>query len=725
MGHLIEKARNPELRWKILIGLSLAVLTMMIYGQVGGFEFVRYDDDAYITENPVVGNGLSPEGIRWAFTSFEKGNWHPLSWLSHMLDVQWFGLDAGRHHLVSLLFHVLNTLILFAVLQGMTGALWKSGFVAALFALHPLHVESVAWIAERKDVLSTFFFLLTLLAYERYARRPGWLSYGFVAVLFVLGLLSKPMVVTLPFVLLLLDFWPLRRFRSELRGVDVSADVTAGAGMISRIKANRGLFLEKISLFALSAAVCAVTVIAQQGAMKALEVVPLDFRFLNAIMAYGGYLYRGFVPVDLAVLYPYPGSIPPWQALVSAAVLIAVTALVIVRRKTPALMVGWFWYLGTLVPVIGLVQVGVQAAADRYTYIPFIGLFILLTWLADDVSARVPHRKAVLAPAALLILAGLSVATFSQTGYWANSEALFEHTLQATRDNYVIHCNLGAYLAGQGRVDDAIRHYNEALRIKPDDADTHYNLANVLARRAEYPDAVAHYREAVKSAPDYVMARNNLALCLVRASDRQAAIEQFQEILRLKPGFEPAMRNLSTLMAAQETMKKTTAGGSGPERTEGGSLQVHVRLGQEAVKRGDLDGAIVHFRSAARIAPDDPGAHIGLGLALAYRGEIDEAIRHFRLALKRDPENAEVQNSLGVALMQKGQLDEAQAHLQKAIQIDPRFAKAHNSLGVLLARKGKLDEAMDQLQETLRIDPANRDAEKNLALIRNLKAKSR
>ena len=724
MGHLIEKARNPELRWKILIGLSLAVLTMMIFMQVSGFEFVRYDDDAYITENPVVGNGLSPEGIRWAFTSFEKGNWHPLTWLSHMLDVQWFGLDAGRHHQVSLLFHILNTLILFAVLQSMTGALWKSGFVAALFALHPLHVESVAWVAERKDVLSTFFFLLTLLAYARYARRPGWWNYSFVAVLFALGLLSKPMVVTLPFVLLLLDFWPLERFRSEVRGGDESADGAAGAGMISRIKTNRGLLLEKIPLFALSAAACFVTVIAQQKAMKALEVVPLDFRILNALVAYAEYLYRGFVPVDLAVLYPYPGSIPPWQALVSAAVLIAVTALVIVRRKTPALMVGWFWYLGTLVPVIGLVQVGVQAMADRYTYIPFIGLFILLTWFVDDVSARVPHRKAVLASAALLILAGLSVATVSQTGYWVNSEVLFEHALQATKDNYVIHCNLGAYFAGQAREADAIRHYNEALRIKPDDVDTHYNLANVLARQAKCPEAIAHYREAVKNAPDSIMARNNMAICLIQTGDRQAAIEQFQEILRLKPEFEPASRNLA-MLRAQETMKKTAAAGRVSERAEGGSLREQMRLGQEAVKRGDLDNAIIHFRGAVRIDPDNPGAHVGLGLALAYKGEIDEAIRHFRAALKRDPENAEVQNSLGVALMQKGQLDEAQTHLQRAIKINPRFAKPHNSLGVLFARKGKLDEAVGQFQEALRIDPSNKDAEKNLALVQNLKAKSK
>lgn len=708
----------------VLIGLALVIVTATVYWQVGGFDFVRYDDDRYITENPIVSKGLSPEGIRWAFSSFEQSNWHPLTWLSHMLDVQWFGLDAGRHHQVNLLFHILNTLILFFVMQRMTGALWKSGFVAALFALHPLHVESVAWIAERKDVLSAFFFLLTLLAYERYARRQSPWGYLLVVVLFALGLLSKPMVVTLPFVLLLLDFWPLERFRSEFRGGDASADSTAGAGAISWIKANRGLFLEKIPLFALSAASCAVTLIAQQSAMKALEVVPLDFRILNAMVAYTEYLYRCFVPVDLAVLYPYPGSIAPWKVFASAAVLIAVTALVILRRKTPALRVGWFWYLGTLVPVIGLVQVGVQATADRYTYIPFIGLFIMLTWLVADLSAWVPHRRAVLASAAVLTLAGLSAVTVSQTGYWVNSEVLFEHTLQTTKENYVIHCNLGAYLAGQGRVDDAIRHYNEALRIKPDDGDTHYNLANVLARQAKCPEAVAHYREAVKNAPDSIMARNNMAICLIQTGDRQAAIEQFQEILRLKPEFEPARRNLAMLLA-QETMKKTAGAGRVSERAEGGSLKEQMRLGQEAVKRGDLDTAILHFREALRIDPDNPGAHVGLGLALAYKGELDEAIRHFRAALKRDPENAEVQNSLGVALMQKGQLDEAQAHLQKAIKINPRFAKPHNSLGVLFARKGKLDEAVGQFQEALRIDPSNKDAEKNLALVQNLRTKSR
>ncbi len=708
----------------VLIGLALVIVTAAVYWQVGGFEFVRWDDDKYITENPIVSHGLSPDGIRWAFSTFEQSNWHPLTWLSHMLDVQWFGLDAGRHHKVNLFFHILNTLILFIALQRMTGALWKSGFVAALFALHPLHVESVAWIAERKDLLSAFFFLLTLLAYERYARRQSPWNYLLVVVLFALGLLSKPMVVTLPFVILLLDFWPLGRFQAGTPGGSAPTGEAAGMGIVAWVKINRRLFLEKIPFLVLTTVSCIVTIAAQRSAMKALEAVPFDARVLNAIVAYAEYVYRLVVPIDLAALYPYR-SVAAGQVLGAVILLAAVTALVIYRRKNPSLMVGWFWYLGTLVPVIGLVQVGVQASADRYTYIPFIGLAILLTWLVADVSARLPCRAAVLAAGALLILAGLSAATCFQARTWANSEALFAHALHATEDNYVIHSNYGAWLAGQGRMEDAIRQYKEALRIKPDDGDARYNLANALVRQANVQGAIVQYREALKVNPDNVMARNNLALCLIQIGDRRAAIEQFQEILRQRPGFEAARQNLAMLMAAEEKATSPTRERPIPGPAVAASLEENMRLGQEAVQRGDLDGAIAHFRGAVRSNPDLPAARIGLGLALAYRGNIDEAIKQFQAALKLDPNNADVHNSLGVALMQKGQLDEAQTHLQKAIKLNPRLAKAHNSLGVLLARKGKLDEALEQFREALRIDPSNQDAEKNLALVQNLKSKSR
>jgi protein O-mannosyl-transferase len=715
---------NAELRWQILICLSLVVVTTMVYWQVGAFEFLQYDDQYYVTENPVVRNGLSLEGIRWTFHSFEQSNWHPLTWLSHMIDVELFGIDAERHHQVNFLFHILNTLLLFVLLQRMTGALWKSGFVAALFALHPLHIESVAWVAERKDLLCAFFFLLTLLAYERYARRQGLWNYILAVTLFALGLLSKPMAVTLPFILLLLDFWPLGRFQSGIPKDSVPVEQRSGKGNIALLKANRGLFLEKIPFLVLSALSCAVTIAAQRAAMRPLETVPFDARILNALVAYAEYIYRCFVPVDLAVLYPYR-SVTTGQVLVAAVLLAAITALVIYRRKTPSLMVGWFWYLGTLVPVIGLVQVGVQASADRYTYIPFIGLFIFMTWLVADLSSRFPYRAAVLSAGAFLILAGFSVGTVSQLKYWANSEALFTRALQVTRDNDVMHSNLGLWLVGQGKMEDAIGHFNDALRIKPNDGNIRYNLANALSWQAKYPEAIAQYREALKTIPDHLMARNNLALCLVQIGDRRAAIEQFEEILRLNPGFEAAQHNLAILQAAEKKAKKPTRELPSRGPADGIALEENMRLGQEAVRRGDLDSAITHFGGAVRSAPDNVSARIGFGLALAYKGEIDEAIRQFRAALKLEPNNADVHNSLGLALMQKGQLDEAQVHLQKAIKINPRLAKAHNSLGVLLARKGKLDEATEQFREALRIDPSNQDAEKNLTLVGNMKAKSR
>ncbi|HTZ38683.1 MAG TPA: tetratricopeptide repeat protein, partial [Syntrophales bacterium] len=656
--------------------------------------------------------------------SFEQGNWHPLTWLSHMLDVELFGLDAGRHHQVNLLLHILNCLILFIVLQRMTGALWKSAFVAALFALHPLHVESVAWVAERKDLLSSFFFLLALLAYARYARSRGVWDYLLVVLLFALGLLSKPMVVTFPFVLLLFDFWPLGRFTFVSQEGPVPAESSAAERVVALIQANRRLFVEKIPLLALSVILSVVTFIAQRGAMKALEAVPFDARVLNAIVAYVEYLYRFVFPVDLAALYPYQ-SVSWGQVLVAIVVLAVVTVLVVLRRKNPSLMVGWFWYLGTLVPIIGLVQVGLQASADRYTYLPSIGLFILLTWWIDEASSRLPYRAAVLSTGAFLSLAGLSVLTVTQAGTWVNSEAFFTHALQVTRGNYVIHSNYCAWLSGQGRMEEATWQCNEALRIKPDDSDARYNLANILVREAKYPEAIAQYREVLRTAPENIMARNNLALCLVQVGERREAAEQFQEILRLNPQFGPAKQNLSMLAAAEEKTKQPAGAGSAPGAIAGGSLKESMRLGHEAVKKGDLDGATVHFREAVRLAPEDPAARIGLGLALAYKREFDDAIVQFRAAQKLSPNNAEVLNSLGVALMQKGQLDEAQACLQKAIKLKPRFSKAYNSLGVLLARKGQLDEAVVQFQQALRIDPSNKDAEKNLALVQNMKTKSK
>lgn len=399
----MERFFNIRRDWLIYICLILA--TLAVYWQVGAHEFVYYDDDIYVSQNRHIQSGLTSQSIAWAFTATHASNWHPLTWLSHMLDYELFGLDSGRHHLTNVFFHIANTLLLFIVLRGMTGESRRSGFVAALFALHPLHVESVAWLSERKDVLSTFFWMLTMWSYAKYAERPSAGRYAPIVAFFILGILSKPMIVTLPFVLVLLDYWPLRRIQLD------------DAGGSWRSLVDFRLILEKTPLFALAAASSIVTFIAQRagGSVKSLVHFPLDVRVANALVSYFAYIGKMFYPFHLAVLYPHPGRPPLWQIAGAGALFISISALAVrgFRRHTNV-SVGWFWYVGTLVPVIGFVQVGNQAMADRYTYIPFIGIFVIIAWGVPELAKRWPRLKVGTVPAAAMVLAVLFVTTFFQ-----------------------------------------------------------------------------------------------------------------------------------------------------------------------------------------------------------------------------------------------------------------------------------------------------------------------
>jgi len=465
MGKL---ARNQYLVILLLLGVTFGAF----YRVLGG-EFLRYDDDVYITLNPFVKAGLSRVGLIWAFATGYNANWHPLTWVSHMLDVEVFGMNAGGHHLTNLILHLANTMLLFLVLRRMTGFVWRSAFVAALFGVHPLHVESVAWIAERKDVLSTLFWLLTIWAYARYAENPTWTRYLPVVLFFGLGLMAKPMLVTLPFVLLLLDYWPLNRLSFGGKG--------------ERTVPVYDLFLEKVPLFAMTALSCLITFRAQQmgGAVGLLEKLPFAVRAGNALVAYTTYIGKMFWPKNLAVFYPHPGAdLPVWQAVVAGLALVSITILVIRAGKPrPYLSVGWLWYLGTLVPVIGLVQVGAQAMADRYTYVPMIGLFIMLAWGLPGLGGK---RLAV--PATLVVCALIAV-TWRQVGYWRDSISLFRHAISVTEKNAVMHANLGLALRDRGRTDEAIREYREAIRIDPEFAQAHNNLAVALYFKGDYAEA--------------------------------------------------------------------------------------------------------------------------------------------------------------------------------------------------------------------------------------------
>jgi len=532
----------------LLAALALTALVMVVFWPVGGHDFiVVYDDNVYVTANPHVQAGLSWEGVRWAFTTSHVSNWHPLTWLSHMLDVELFGMDAGSHHQTSLLFHLLNTVVLFLVLHGMTGFLWRSAAVAALFGIHPLHVESVAWVAERKDVLSTFFWMLTMAAYWRYVRRPGAARYLAVAMIFMLGLMAKPMLVTLPFVLLLLDFWPLGRWAARASPAGRASGHTPPPPW-------RGLLGEKIPLFLMAAVSSVVTYFAQLegGAMKSLTSFPLDVRLSNASLSCARYMGKVLWPVKLSVYYPHPGeNLVVWQA-VGAGVLVILFSLGALRhlRRFPFIAVGWFWYLGTLVPVIGLVQVGTQSIADRYTYVPLIGFFILLVWGGVSFPGNSRYRKYVTVLAVcLLVLA--AARSRDQVGYWRNGFTLFEHAIAATAGNHVAHHNLGTLYDELGHYDKALEHYRRSLMFKPLYVHSHYNLGNTFSNMGRYEEATVHYQKALEITPFDTDALYNLGNALYHQGRYDEAVAKYREALRLRPEFKEARENLRWTLIRQ------------------------------------------------------------------------------------------------------------------------------------------------------------------------------
>lgn len=531
----------------------LAVLAFLPYGQTIGHDFIDYDDMVFVTDNPEVRAGISWEGMQWAITAFHAGNWIPLTWMSHMLDVSLFGMDAGWHHLMNAFIHALSTALLFLALYRMTGAVWPSACVAALFGVHPLHVESVAWVAERKDVLSGLFFMLTLLSYERYARRVGAGRYLLVALCFALGLLSKSMLVTVPFVLLLLDVWPLGR----------TSFATAADGPAEKPVPFSKLLIEKLPFLFMTIAVSVLTVAAQRegGAMNLMEreLLPLGARLANTAVSYAAYLWKTFWPQSLAFIYPHQGAnLSGWKVALSAAVLVSVTSMVLRRIRRPYLAVGWFWYVGMLVPVIGLVQVGKQAMADRYTYLPLIGIFIMIAWRLQDLVSSAPSpRKKTIAGAAGAVLLVFLIAAIAQASYWRDYPALLRHATKAVPGNWLAHRMLGNVLSERGSPEEAIVQYRVSIRIQPWNAYGHNNLAVELAGQGRHLEAIEHYREAIRIRPDYAEAHNNLGNALAVSGRRVEAIEQYREALGLRPGWTVARDNLQLLLAEQE---RTTAG---------------------------------------------------------------------------------------------------------------------------------------------------------------------
>jgi len=538
-------------RAEFLIVFLLLLVTAVVFLQVRSHDFIGYDDDWYVTENAQVRSGLTYQGIRWAFSSIVLGNWHPLTWLSHQLDVQLFGMHPGRHHLVNVLLHLMNTLLLYWVLKRMTGEMWPSCLVAAMFAIHPLHVESVAWIAERKDVLSGFFWMATMGCYVLYTEHPNKSRFLLTHMFFIMGLLSKPMLVTLPFVLLLLDYWPLKRFPG--------LPMDGAAGSSPRLQMLGFLLREKIGLFTLSFAACLVTFFSQSGGgnVGAMQVYPLTMRLANAMVAYVGYMAKMLWPAKLAVLYPHSGMPSFWQIVGAGVLLIAVTLTAFKHaRRYPWLLVGWLWYLGTLVPVIGIVQVGVQSMADRYTYIPLIGLFVAIVWGAVQVLSRYRRSIFLAIPAAALVILLMSVTTWHQVGRWSDSVSLFQHAIAVTDGNYIMHNNLGYEFNAQGKTKEALAHYSAALAVEPGFPDAYLNIGVILASQGRFEAAVAKYNEALRIKPDFLKAHINLGNVRLRQGRTSAAYWHYLDALRINTASAEAYNGLGSAMAVAGKYEK-------------------------------------------------------------------------------------------------------------------------------------------------------------------------
>jgi Tfp pilus assembly protein PilF len=533
---------HTDTKRAILIAVALAVVTLLCFSEVVDYGFCNYDDDVYVTANPTVREGVTPEGIGWAFTTGRGSNWHPLTWLSHMADWELFGPDPGSHHAVNLFLHLCSSALLFFFFQRTTGSLWRSAFVAGVFALHPLHVESVAWIAERKDVLSGLFWMLTMLSYLHYVRKPSARRMALVSGGLALGLMAKPMLVTLPFVLLLLDYWPLKRFGS-------------GSAGLERLRSG-GLLREKIPLFVLAAVSAVITLLVQHsgGSLRFGASFSVMERLENAVVGYAQYLGKTFWPSDLAVFYPFPRSgYAWWQAPATVLGLAGVSVLVfILRRRYRFLLTGWFWFLGTLVPVIGIVQIGSQAVADRYMYIPIIGPALIAAWGVPALFREVRNARVWPAVAGVAVLALLFAGSRAQLRHWRSSESLFRHALSVTSGNWIASYNLGMACAQENRIDDALQYTEEAVRLKPDEAEFRTGLGQLLTLKGEYGRALAQFTAARSLDPRFPGLAYAHAYCLYRAGRGEEAVPYFEEAVRNDPSDRRARYLLGELLEGEK-----------------------------------------------------------------------------------------------------------------------------------------------------------------------------
>ncbi len=676
--------KQPQKYLLICIYLFLAAFCLVTYYKSLYNGFLHFDDNEYVSENYIVQSGLTIENIKWAFTTSHASNWHPLTWLSHMLDCQIFGPKVWGHHLVNLLFHIINTLLLFSVFRIMTGGIWRSAFVAAVFAVHPLNVESVAWIAERKNVLSTMFWFLTIWGYWKYIMGKSVSWYIATLLLFAFGLMAKPMLVTLPFVLLILDYWPLGRINNFFKEGKVCAS----------------LFIEKIPFFVLSAISSVITFIMQQhgGATVDFEKFGLQVRLANVVVSYVKYIGEILLPINLAVFYPYDENLPMWEVLAALLLLIVISILIIrFSSRYKYLPAGWLWFLGTLVPVIGLVQVGGQALADRYAYIPTIGLFIIISWGVADIARNWSVKKFIFPVSAAVSLAALAVLTFHQLRYWKNDIALFEHAVKVTKNNSVAYTNLSAAYQDSGRYKESIEVCEKAIKISPTNYTAYANLGAAYNELGQYKEALDVSNKAIQIFPGCYHAYHNIGVTYIKMGQYEKAIKAFKEALRIKPDFEDSYSNMAdayssagqyenAIQAFKEVIKISPCANS------------YYNLGATYLKANMYKETIAACTEALKYKPDYPEALHNLGLAYGNLGHYKEAIEAFEKSIKFRPNDAETYYNTGFAYNQLKDYTKEMECYKKAVEIKPDFAEAHYNLGIAYLRFGQKDATMKQYE---------------------------
>lgn len=644
-GPVHQKKRNLSVEFWICLFLSLSLA--LVYWELGRSEFINFDDSVYVYENPNVRNGISLKNVVWAFLNTYPC-WQPLAWLSHMLDCHTFGLNAGWHHFTNLLFHILNSTLLFFVFRKMTGDVWKSFVVAALFALHPLSVDSVAWISERKSVLSSFWWILTMWFYAHYAEKPCLMRYLWALLFFVLGLLTKPFVITLPFVLLLLDYWPLGQRWARATIDPTGNDHRIVFTPLKNINLSRRV-MEKVPFFILLAVYLSVfSITLAEAGTASMGKVPLGLRMANALVSYGKYFLKAVFPHNLSVFYPFPDSIPVWQIAVSTLLIVGVSILSIrLINEKPYIFTGWFWFLGTLVPVIGLIQSGLwPAMADRWMYIPQIGLYIVVVWGIVDLFRRMRFNHFFLVLPAALILLLLSIVTWHQVKHWRSNITLFQHAIDVTVNNIVAYNNLGNALIRAGRYEEAIRNLEKAIAIQPKYAYAQYSLGLALYHQGNIEKATRRFLKTLELDPSFFRAHYNLGLIYYRQGRHTEAVRHYRSALRLENNYADTHNNLGLILHEQ----------------------------------GRYAEAAEHYLKATEIAPDHAIAFYNLGNLMLRIGKIDAAIHHFTTALRLHPAYPDAHNNLATAYVQKGDLNKAVWHYKAALRLAPNHSDARENL---------------------------------------------